>query len=507
MFYEKYLNKNPLTKYYIILLIISIGFVFRIYNLTKLGYWMDEWNAVYWSNPIFNYKESSEIFFYGEFAPPLYQHLLKYFFYFFGYTAENGKLFSIILGTLSILLAIIISRQINKNNLFLYTGILVALNIFLIWQSQEVRLASLALFLCLLNIILFLKIYFNSLNKYSFLYQFLYVMITILLLSAIPISLSVVAGQIAFIIHNYFLKKNNKIYLLFPILISCFIYLLLNFKYFTASVQIEEFHANFEWSFFVNYHFRTFFGSILLGAIHLLIIFFLLINFFKHLLNDERLILITYIIFFTYFLTIVYTFLKAPLMAPRYVIWLVPLIIIWIVHVAEKSKNKKFFNIFIISLICVSLVNTVIKLPKNPISKVPMHKVLHLISESDTQSIITPNKSRPFSIRYINGNEMEWSWSIKNEKFIYDIFENYISINKKFIKNNMKMFNKNNVANFSKAFWFICLNKPRYRHGIKKSLEIKDDDACINNEEGQNWKLIKTIQIEDFILKKYNVVN
>ena len=332
-------------------------------------------------------------------------------------------------------------------------------------------------------------------------------MITILLLSAIPISLSVVAGQIAFIIHNYFLKKNNKIYLLFPILISCFIYLLLNFKYFTASVQIEEFHANFEWSFFVNYHFRTFFGSILLGAIHLLIIFFLLINFFKHLLNDERLILITYIIFFTYFLTIVYTFLKAPLMAPRYVIWLVPLIIIWIVHVAEKSKNKKFFNIFIISLICVSLVNTVIKLPKNPISKVPMHKVLHLISESDTQSIITPNKSRPFSIRYINGNEMEWSWSIKNEKFIYDIFENYISINKKFIKNNMKMFNKNNVANFSKAFWFICLNKPRYRYGIKKSLEIKDDDACINNEEGQNWKLIKTIQIEDFILKKYNVVN
>ena len=504
MIYDDYLKKNNGIKYTIVLLIVFIGFLFRIYNFNNLGYWMDEWHALYWSNPIFNFKESSEIFFYGELAPPLYQHALKYFFYFFGYTAENGKLFSIIFGTLSILLVMIFSYQIKKSNLFFYTGILVSTNVFLIWQSQEVRLASLALFLCLININLFTKIYFFYSDKYLFFYLLLYVLSTILLLSAIPISLTVIIGQIAFIFHNYFFKKQKRLYLLLAILIACSIYLLLNFKYLSASVQIEEFHAVYEWSFFINYHFRTFFGSILLGAAYLLIIVFLLINFLKNIFKDEKLLLVTYIIFFTYFLTIAYTLLKAPLMAPRYVIWLVPLIIIWIVHLIDKFKNKKLCNTFIVILIFFTLVNTFIKLPKNPIPKVPMQKALQIIADSNSQSIITPNQARPFGIR---NNTHEWVWHKNDKKFIYDPFENYISVNKKFIKNKMKIYKKEDVASFNESFWFVCLNKPRYKYGIEKSLKIKDYEWCVNNEEKKNWQLIKIIKIEDFILKKYNVLN
>ena len=186
MILDNYFKQTAKIKYILIIFVILFGFFLRAYDLSNQGYWMDEWNNLFWTNPQYNFTQSNEIFLWGELAPSPYLHVLKYFFYFFGYTTENGKLLSIILGTLCIPASMILSYQIKQTNLYLYSGFLVSLNIFLIWQSQEVRLASFALLMSLINISLFITIFNNQFTKKIFFVSFIYLLSMVLLLSTFP---------------------------------------------------------------------------------------------------------------------------------------------------------------------------------------------------------------------------------------------------------------------------------------------------------------------------------
>ena len=76
-------------------------------------------------------------------------------------------------------------------------------------------------------------------------------------------------------------------------------------------------------SFFYNYHFRTFFGSPILGGVYLITFSLLLIkNLKKIIFLNEKENLIIYIILSSYLLTLSYTLLRASIMSPKYVIFL-----------------------------------------------------------------------------------------------------------------------------------------------------------------------------------------
>jgi 4-amino-4-deoxy-L-arabinose transferase-like glycosyltransferase len=244
-------------------LITLIALVIRLYVMNDKESWHDEWHSIYVSNPNIELNQTMDRYwgnkgdsFLTEYYPPLYLILLKIFFNFFSYIDETGRNFSLIFGILSIPLSLYIFENIdkkNKNNY--YFGLALAFNLFLIWQSLEIRAHSLSTFLSLLSIALFLRI----LKKSSpFLYLF-YLFISLLNLSIWPIVLTLYFGKTIYLIKRFvFFKKEKKIKILFlNIIFIIFFYIVLNYNYLFYNVNRTEHYTLLNLSFFFNYHFFT----------------------------------------------------------------------------------------------------------------------------------------------------------------------------------------------------------------------------------------------------------
>ena len=48
-----------------------------------------------------------------------------------------------------------------------------------------------------------------------------------------------------------------------------------------------------------------------------------------------------------------------------------------------------------------------------------------------------------------------------------------------------------------KKFWFFCLNNPRFSKGQN---DLPDEKKCYVFHENENFKLIKTIRLPDYLL-------
>ena len=62
MILDSYFKQTAKSKYILIIFVILFGFFLRAYDLSNQGYWMDEWNNLFWTNPQYNFTQSNEIF-------------------------------------------------------------------------------------------------------------------------------------------------------------------------------------------------------------------------------------------------------------------------------------------------------------------------------------------------------------------------------------------------------------------------------------------------------------
>lgn len=167
------LKINFLTiKFKIILIYISLiflAFFTRYYLFEDRNSWFDEWHSIYVADPTISHDKTMARYygdkgdtFLTEFYPPLYLFILKYFFLITDYIDDYGRWLSLIFGVLTIPLSMILTAEIDKKNTksqtYIYVGLLVTFNLFLTWQSLEIRAHSILIFLSLLNILIFYKV-------------------------------------------------------------------------------------------------------------------------------------------------------------------------------------------------------------------------------------------------------------------------------------------------------------------------------------------------------------
>ncbi len=152
-----------------------------------------------------------------------------------------------------------------KKNFFL--GVVITFNLFLIWQSLEIRAHSILVFTSIINIILFYKL----LNNKNYFNIIIYGIVSIFLLSLWPISGAIFFGKTIYIIKKLIIDKvfEKKIFLLFTFIL--FAYIILNVDYLKLNLARDFHYTSLYSSFFYNYHFRTFFGSPILGGVYLII--------------------------------------------------------------------------------------------------------------------------------------------------------------------------------------------------------------------------------------------
>jgi hypothetical protein len=471
-----------LTKYKKILfysVIIFISLIFRIYVMNEKESWYDEWHSIYVANPDLEFSITMNRYWGNkgdhsltEFYPAHYLILLKIFFKLFGYTDEIGRIFSLIFGVLTIPIALYIFENITKTNKFnFYFGIALAFNLFLTQQSVEIRAHSLFTFFSLVSIALFIKI----LNKSNKILNFSYFLISLANLTFWPITLTIYFGKLIYLVKKYFFfrREANVKILFINIALIIFFYVMINFNYLFYNIKRSEHYTQLVPSFFINYHFRSFFGSIFLGGLFLIIFSYFLFKNRRKIIKDNSILnLIIYIIISTYSLTLLYSLFRAPIMSPKYVMFILPLIIMWVYANIENTIKKKWLNtIFSLLIITVGIYNSKIF----PITPPPTSNALEIISKNNGKYIFTEEP---------------------------DVFENYIKTKKIFTKNQLILIDDIKKGDYSniREIWFICQNNPRYAFGNNNFL---DQEKCVKNSIPIGYKLNQKIYIKDFLIKSY----
>ncbi len=468
-------NRNNLY----IILIVLISFLLKFYYFLNLDSWFDEWNMIYTVDPNISNKLTWERFygdrgdgFLPEYYPPLNAFLLKFFLKFTNYYTDYARVYSLMFGLSSSLLVFILANKISGKKCAYISTIIFGLNLFIIWQSNEIRPHSFVLFFSLLNLIFFIKIIEK---KNNFFLSVSYFLSSVLLLSSWPFALTIYFAKTIYIFINFKLKniEYKKIFLLFfLILIS---YILINLDYLIYHLNRTEHYTNLEISFFYSFHFRSFFGSIPMGGLMILLFGILFLKDLKrNFYSKESINILLYVIFSTYFLVIAYSILRAGVISPKYVIFILPLIIIWISH---KITSTRFEKELIILIIFSNIINTYFYFFENPIDRPPIKKVINHIA-NDSISILVMNEGKVF----VNAFSSYKSFKDKKLKIV-NLRESNIDID---------------------SFWFVCLNNARFAIGDKI---LPTEEKCKIIDDYNDFKTIETFEIEDFYIKKYSKIN
>ena len=422
-------------------LVIFFGLILRGYNINFNDFWSDEMISFYLSNPNLNFLETIRLIFESNLMVT-YEFILKYFHKIFGYNLEYSRYLTLFLSVISI---VYFYRLIKNNKNYksaLLAVILLSINIYHIRYSVELRSYTLTFLLAL--ILLDLIFFRGKIRKFKNFFDYLLIfVVSFLMLFSHAYSLIILLSINFYIFLLWVIKgdltKNNILLFISTSLSSLlFVYLYINNISHTPS-WIPELKS----SFFTNYFFSSFFGSRVLGIIHLLILLYLLISQFKKILNkfDIELFLIIFL-FLTYIIPITYSYIFEPILIDRYIFFvLIP--ILYLISSLTLNLNKKYNKyIFIFLLIVPSLLN---HLTENTFkqfytkiypSKPEVRKSLEYIIE---------NENLHYSFVLVKGNPIN----------INNVYENYLKKYSEKINEDLVYFDYSYKSELPDNLWLI----------------------------------------------------
>ena len=394
---------------FIFILVIFFGFFLRFYNLDFENFWIDETVTFWIANPEFSISQSYKIHKSIELVPFLFNFIIKIYFQIFGYDFQISRYLPALFSSLSIITVSYISKEISNDKSYIFTSILITLNIYLIAYAQELRLYSTLFFLVSVTIYFYFK--FENQKKKSFFY--LYISFLFLTSLVHPFGLivyiSLVISELKFF-HEKNIFKIEKIfvYIFFGITVLIYYFFQSNESYLTPTwinpIDIK---------FFTNLYFSKFFGSRIIGLIYLLSFLILTLRFFQLFNKDKKLFFLISIFILSYLLPLLYGLMFRPILESRYIIFvIIPVIVIISYLVFQLNAYKR--NLILTFFVLVTFINltteqTFEQFYKERISfKHNFEGTLDKISSSkiNNYSISINIKKKKFS--------NEWEASIKN---------------------------------------------------------------------------------------------
>lgn len=143
-----------------LLLILLLATVLRLYHLDFQSLWMDEIYTMNITNPKLSWTEFHQQIIKREGFPYLYFLIVKLFYFFFGYTGIVARSVSAIAGISCVYAIYLLVKELNNKNIGLLAALLVAVNEYQIYISQDARPYSLYFLFTVLSfyrLIIFLK--------------------------------------------------------------------------------------------------------------------------------------------------------------------------------------------------------------------------------------------------------------------------------------------------------------------------------------------------------------
>lgn len=478
---KKSINNHLFTVFAFVFIIG--GVILRIYNLNFENLWFDEIVSFWIADPNISFFESYRRNNIGEGTPFLFNFLIKILHIVFGYTPNIGRYFSCIFSILSIFSMIFLIQNLGKNNSILLTIFFVSFNIFLIKYSQELRVYSLVFFLSTMTLAFYFRIFNdNREKKYFTTNSFFLIVFQILSILSHPFTLIIFGSFFLYAIVNYLFKgRINKAYNTTIFIITVFIIIYLPY-YLINTEPYPSWISHPDVGFFTNFYSSKFFGSRILGLVHLLILFFLIYKFREKFIKKlEPSTVLIFIIFFSYFIPIVFGYLYQPILAPRYIIFILIPIITLISYLTFELKERKikYLIIFIIFFLTLGNLSTETTI-KQFYKERPSHKPEYVLALKD----INKSKYDRFSINM--------SFTEKNQKHFNMAINNYF---KQIIRVNKLDISRIEIEKIEKQtyFWFICLtdlNASTCEIVDNSKFKVLDE----KNYNSTNLKLIKLLK-------------
>jgi hypothetical protein len=165
------------------------------------------------------------------------------------------------------------------------------------------------------------------------------------------------------------------------------------------------------------------------------------------------------------------------LLIARYVIFIVPLILILVVKNLENItfiKKDLFKSFFIYTIIFLQLTNTFYKINNRPIKKPPTNDLIAYISRSQVKTV-------------------------SSENFL---FGNYLKTHYLFTKKDLKYLNYEQLNGYNSSFWLICTNNMR-SNVSSKDLEDFRYVKCNSKILESKMKVVEKFNIPDLQARLY----
>ena len=344
-----------------LLIIIILGSLIRVYNINYDDLSSDEMVSFWVSDPSISFKETLIRIFSSNWMI-LYEICLKYFHYLFGYEVYVSRYFSFFFSVLSLISFGLLLLKITKIESVILGLFILSINIYHIRYSIELRSYIFSFFL----VTLFIYFAFRNTTvnqKTNILNLFILNLITILMLFCHPFTLLVVGSFVVFELSKFYKKEIISSYNIFLITSLVFTMMFFLFIYFQTTLKIIDqdilngISPDWLWQvkpkFYTNFYFSKYFGSRILGLVHLGILLYCIIKFKKNLLEDFNIYtFFVFLIFFSYFIPLAYGYIFKPILLDRYIFFILIPIICLLSHFILFIKTK-FLRYFFVALICL----------------------------------------------------------------------------------------------------------------------------------------------------------
>ena len=191
------------------------------------------------------------------------------------------------------------------------------------------------------------------------------------------------------------------------------------------------------------------------------------------LIKNKNILYLTILIIITYFSLLFISLVFQPVMHPRYKIYIVPIILIWIIISIDYLEFKKK-NIIIFLYIFLTISNYLISYDDRHIKKPNINEPLKIIKNSDIKKL--------YLINYVHGGH----------------YKEYFKRKKAVSKSAIELLDKNNIDQSN--FWVLCvddvaslsldkISEYRNKYDCFPNFLNKDDYKNLNLNEFERTRL------------------
>ncbi len=453
----------------LITLIISFGLLLRGFDINYNDFWSDEMVSFYLSNPNLEFLETIKLVFASNLTVT-FEILLKLFHKIFGYNFEYSRYLSLLLSIFSIFCF----YRLIKTNKSYYSAILgiilLSINIYHIRYSVELRSYMLTFLLAI--ILLNLIFYQGKIREFRNFFNYILIFIvSLLMLFSHAYSIIIITSINFYIFLLWVMKKNftrNNILLFLSTSISSLLFVLV---YINNISHTPSWLPELKSSFFTNYYFSSFFGSRILGLLHLLILLYLITSQFDKILKKFGIeLFLIILLFLTYIIPVSYSLIFKPVLIDRYIFFVLIPILYLICSLTLDFKNSYKKYTFIFLLIAPSFFN-------------------HFTENTFKQFYTSINPSKPEvrkSLEYIVKNDnLNYSFvAVKDNPInINFVYENYLKKYSEKINKNLIYFDYDNSSESPDNLWLIYFT------------------------DITNQKFAKPIELSDYKIKSNKIFN